>query len=175
LTLETVTIPFCVVEFVESTDERYHAKCDAEDVFQVPGARSAELVGSHYQGQLLGCQHILPADDYLCLCLSAAHTLGEKPFRNFFDLSILTYGTSLKAYRFMSSSLLHVFLRSIDRLVWRVLILRSGRVDCAGARSLGQPTDNGDADAAYTDGRSSLASLASFSIVSVCSSRRTPM
>ena len=88
----------------------------------------------------MGCQHILPADDYLCLCLSAAHTLGEHPFRNFFDLSILTYGTSLKAYHFMSSYFLHVFLRPIDPLVWRVLILRGGRVDCAGARSLGQPT-----------------------------------
>jgi len=41
---------------------------------------------------------------------------------------------------------------------------------------LGNPrTDNGDADAAYTDGRSSLAYLASFYIVSVCASRRTPM
>ena len=65
----------------------------------------------------------------------------------------------------MSSYFLHVFLRPIDPLVWRVLILRGGRVDCAGARSLGQPTDNGDADAAYTDGRSSLASLASFKIM----------
>jgi len=117
LTLETVAIPFCVVEFVESTDERWHAKCDAEDVFQVPGACSAELVESHSQGQLLGCPHILPADDYLCLCLSAAHTLGEHPFWNIFDLGILTYGTSLKAYRFMSSYFLHVFLRPIDPLV----------------------------------------------------------
>ena len=94
MTLET----FCVVAFVESTDERYHAKCDAEDPFQVPVARSAELVGSHSQGQLLGCQHILPADDYLCLCLSAARSLGEHPFGNFFDLSILADGTSLKGY-----------------------------------------------------------------------------
>ena len=83
MTLETVAIPFCVVEFVESTDEGNHAKCDAEDVFQVPGARSAKLVGSHYQGQLLGCQHILPADDYLCLCLSAAHTLVNTPAGTF--------------------------------------------------------------------------------------------
>ncbi len=38
------------------------------------------------------------------------------------------------------------------------------------ARDLwGNPrTDNGDADAAYTDGRSSLASLASFKIICLC-------